>query len=273
MLPLLLAGGTAIASGIGGGLSAGSEADRKRKYYDQFLSGIGELEGEIGQNAQNRITGVQEVYRPMLEGFEGNAQDYFDTLKNTDYSQFNIDPQGEFSFDMQQAIQENMNPAIQSIIDRSTGEVMQSAANRGGLFSGATAKGIARSTADIQAQEYDKARGAAQQDRQNKYQQFTDFFDNALRTAEFNRSNLNQTIQNKGNLFGAQSQVFGQQRGEVTGIQDAADTARFDLKGQGIEAKANRDSTSGYWEAFGSGALGGFSGGAGGAAQVYSSFK
>jgi len=268
-----IAGGTTVLGAVGGGLAAGDEAKRKKKYYQDLSKGIGGIAEDVGANATTRMGEVDTQYNPYLKDFGTNAQDYFGALKNTDYSQFDLKDPGSFDFNMQEEIQNQLNPELQAIIDRSTGAVTASAANAGNLFSGATAKGIARSTADIQAKEWGVARDAAQEERKSKYQQWTDKFDQAAKISEQNRSNLNMGLQNQGSLYNAQSGMFTNAQTQKSGIQNAADTSKFNLQGQQVGADAAANSQPGYWSAFGQGALSGLAGGVGGAADIYGAFK
>jgi hypothetical protein len=273
MIPALIAGGAALAGAVGGGLSAGAEADKNRKYYKSLAKGYGNLQGDVRNLEAQRTGEVDSLYNPYLGDFENNANDYFGALKNTDYSQFNLSDPGEFNFDLQAEIQNQMNPEIEAITGRANQDIQQSAANRGGLFSGATAKSIARSTADITANEWGKARDAAQQERQSKYQQWTDKFDQASRIAEQNRNNLNMGLQNQGTLYGAQSDMFNTANTQKSGIQNAADTSYLNLAGQKMGANAQAKAQPGYWSAFGQGALSGLANSAGGAGDLYGAIK
>jgi len=272
-IPALIAGGTALVGGVAGGLSAGADAKNKKKYYQNLSKGYGALQGDVRDLEAQRTGEVDTTYNPYIKDFGTNAQNYYDTLNNTDYSQFNLSDPGEFNFDLQGEIQNQLNPELEAITNRASGEVQQSGANAGGLFSGATAKNIARQTADIQAKEWNSARDAAQVERTNKYQQWTDKFDQASKIAEQNRNNLNMGIQNQGTLYNAQSGMFNNANTQKSGIQNAADTSFMQLSGQKMGADASAKAQPGYWSAFGQGALSGLAGGAGGAADIYGAFK
>jgi hypothetical protein len=254
-------------------MSAGATADKNRKYYKNLAKGMGELQGEVRGLSEQRMGEVDQNYDPYLQNFGENAQDYYDSLKNTDYSQFNLSDPGSFDFDMQAEIKKQMNPFIDEVTGRASNEVQQSAANRGGLFSGATAKNIARGTADIIANDYNNSRNAAQTERTNKYQQWTDKFNQAKTIAEQNRNNLNMGIQNQGTLYGAQSGMFDKSNEQKSGIQNAADTSYFDLAGKKLDATAQQKAQPGYWSAFGTGALSGLASSAGGAGSLYGAIK
>jgi len=267
MLPLAV--GVAAVGALSGGASASMDASNKRKQLKAYIKQQKAIQGEIRGVEGKRTGEINQTYDPLTGSFVQNANDYFGDLKNVDYTKYNVDSPDQFNFDMAQATQDELNPDIEAIINRSTGAVQQSAANRGGLFSGATAKGIARSTADIQAAEWDKARGRAQETRTNKYQEFIDTFNNAIKVKDFNRGNETANLDAKGTLFTGQGNLFGQQQQQVQGVQNAADTAYFQSRGEQAGAASQKAGTPGFWSSFAQGALGGLSGSAGGAVSAY----
>ena len=271
MIPALVAGGTALVGGVAGGVSSAMSAGDQRRALNSYIASQQKLGEQIGKTGEKRVGDINATYDPLTGTFKDNATGYFDTLKNADFSKFDVTAPEAFNFDMAGATQAELNPDIEAIINRSTGAVQQSAANRGGLFSGAAAKGIARSTADIQASEWDKARTRAQQQRTNKYQEFIDTFNNALKTNEVNRGNYTSNINAKGTLFDAQGKLWGDQQTGVQNINNAVDTATIQNQADINKATSEKAGTPGFWSAFGQGALSGLAGSAGGAASAYDS--
>lgn len=266
--------GTVLLGGTAGGLSAAEEAKSKRRRADKYIDEQWKIQQLINDTAGDRIAETNKVYDPFLAGFGENAADYYDTLKNADYGQFDVTAPGEFEFDMDAATQAELNPDLAAIIDRASGAVESSAASRGALRSGATQKQVARSTADIQAAEWDKARTRAQQTYQNKYQQFVDSFRNKLAANQFNREGYGMNLGAKKDLYGAQSDMFGNQRDELNEITGAQDQGIIQSRGEIAKAESDKAGVSkNYWsnflQGFGSGAAGSTTG----AANVYSAFK
>ena len=174
MIPLLagMVGGAAL-----GGYGAYEGNKNTRKKNNAIQSNATAMQGDIRGMEEGRVRGLREQYAPLVgNDFAGDTQAYYDALENADYSQFDLAAPEDFAFDQAAETQRQLNPELQAIIDRSTGEVTNSAANAGKLFSGAAGKGIARATADIQAKEWDAASQRAQTERTNKYQQWTDKF-------------------------------------------------------------------------------------------------
>lgn len=264
-----VAGGSALA----GGFSAADKAKRDRRALQEYINQQKLLQNEIkgeGGIEQTRTGEVNKTYDPITGTFTTNATDYFNALKSADYSRYDVKTPDKFEFDMEAATQAELNPDIEAIINRSTGAVQQAAANRSGLFSGSAAKGIARSTADIQAAEWDKARQRAQQQRQNKYQVYIDEFNNALRATGFNRDNLTAGLNAQGTLFQSQGNLFNTQQNQLQDIRNAADTAYMQSRGAEAGATAQRAGISNnYWGNFAQGALGGLAGGSQGAVEAY----
>lgn len=247
----------AVGAGVGayGAVEANKATRRSNKAIQK---NAGKMQGEIRDIESGRVRGLSEQYAPLVgDSFGADTQAYYDALDNADYSQFDLTAPEDFSYDTQAETQRFMNPMIQQLIDRSTGEVTNSAANAGKLFSGAAGKGIAKATAGIQAEQYDKAAALAQQDRTNKYQQWTDKFTNARLIAENNKSNLQAGLANKGTKFGIQSTAYGQQIGAQQGVQNAADTAYLQSRQQGYDAQAANKALSSNFMAGLGGAMSG----------------
>ena len=263
MIPLLAGMAAGGALGAYGSVSKNKNA---RAQNNAIQNNATAMQGDIRGTEEGRIRGLGEQYAPLVgNDFAGDTQAYYDALDNADYSQFDLAAPEDFAFDQAAETQRQLNPELQAIIDRSTGEVTNSAANAGKLFSGAAGKDIARATADIQAKEWDAASQRAQTERTNKYQQWTDKFKNAQTVAENNRNNMDSGLKNKGAKFGIQSNAYGQQIGAQQGIQNSADTAVLQSKQQGYDASAaNKGLSSNF--------MAGLGGAVSGAGSVYGMF-
>ena len=132
---LIVPGIGAVAGGVGGLLANENNKDRMRAY----LKELGLADAEIERMANARMDEVNKTYDPLTQGYAGNFQDLLGKMQNADFSQFDVQAPGEFQYDQVAETQKYLNPMLQSIIDRSTGQIEASSANRGGLFSGATA--------------------------------------------------------------------------------------------------------------------------------------
>lgn len=225
---------------ITGAYSAREANKAKRRGYNKLISEMGGLQDFIRSQSALRERQSAAAYDPFLANFGENAQDYYDALGNMDLSQYDVTTPGAFEFDMDAAIEASMNPEIEAIINRGTGAVESSAASRGALRSGATQKQVARSAADITAQEYDKAADRAQQQYQNKYQAFVDAWNQELQAKQFNRQGYLEEINAKGKLYSAQSDMFGRSRDEITGIQSSADQGILQTKAEIAQAEAGK---------------------------------
>ena len=265
--------GTTVLGTAGSGAAASMGATDTRRGLNEYIKQQQLLQKQMGDTANKRTQGVNATFNPVTGTFADNATQYFNDLANTDYTKFNVTSPDAFKFDIGAETQAQLNPELQAIIDRSTGAVQQSAANRGGLFSGAAAKGIARSTADIQAKEWGDAATRAQQERTNKYQEYIDTFNNALKVNENNRGNISANLANKGTLFTGQGKLWSDQQGQINDINNATDTALFNSKGQVASAVSQKAGTPSGFRAFAEGAMGGFGSSAGAGANVYGAFK
>lgn len=255
------------AGGIAGGAAAYSNNQASRKTLKEQAKNAALLQTEIGNVADQRIRDLASMYSPTYgstEDMAQNAQAYRDLLEGTDYSQYDLTTPEAFQYTdedgnpltMEQLTEQSMNPMIQSIIDRASGAVNQSAANRGNLFSGATAKALARSTADIQAQQYDKAQQVAQQKYNNKYGEYMDRFDMTKQALQNNLQNQRYRTGDMGALVQQQTGAYGSQLNAQSDVRNAADTARTQQRAQELEAQAQKKGLQSPFMATVTGALG-----------------
>lgn len=246
---------------VGGGVSNYFAQGDKRKALNSQIKGSKALQKDV-RNLEARRTGeVNQAYAPQLEGFDDFTQQYFANLSDADLEQYALENPDEFQFDMEQATQAEMNPNLQAVIDRELGNVKSNAVASGSLFSGATGKDIARSTADIQAKEWDSARQRAGQQQGQKYQQFTDRWAMNKDVVNQNRQNKLDELGLQGQRYGLQSNAFGNARGEITGTQQMADEAWLGSQADIKSAQAEKAGTSRGWRSVVQGAGSGLAGG------------
>jgi hypothetical protein len=258
-----LTAGTTVLSGVGGGVSAVSETNRNKKMYKELVKGADVLQSKVDSSEQEQLAKLQEAYGPLLEGAPENIKDYYSKMTNLDLSQFNVTAPEDFQFDLEAETQKQLNPELDAIIGRATGAVQQSAANRGSLFSGAAGKAIGRSTADIQAKEWDTASQRAQTQQQQAYQRYTDKFNNLLKVTELNKGNVMDELDAQGKVVGMQKGTMEKKIGEESEIGQGADQSGLEILSDKIKNEAALKSQPGSFEAFVNGFLGGASKGIG----------
>jgi hypothetical protein len=252
-----------VKAGVGavsGGVSSVLDAKAKRRMLDEYIRQQDALGKTVDTYELKNLEKNIADNEPLLKGYDKNTADYMGKLGSTDYSKYNIDAPGEFSYDMEAETKKQMNPAIADIIRASTDSVQQSAANRGSLFSGAAAKGIANASATVQAAEYDKAAARAQQGYTNKYSAFTDKFQNTLLALKNNKDNDLQALKDQGARFGIQQGAKTAQTDRANTVTDAADTSRLTIQGNTGEAQAKKKGINSDFANFAQGALSGLAG-------------
>lgn len=249
-----------LLGGVGGGVSNYFSQGADRKKYKQQIKSNQQLQAEIADLARMREQQSEEAYGGLLQGYPQNAQDYFNALANEDAMQYVQEMPGEFEYDKEGAIDEykaRNQGALDEMIKRSLGDIEAEGAASGSLYSGATGKSIARSTADITANALKEAENYAQNEEQNKYQRYVDRFNQARDIAQQKLGASQTNLGNKGNIFSAQSGIFGNLRGEVTGIQGAADTARMQSRADEEAARVAKAGTTrgaaSFFQGFGAG--------------------
>jgi len=247
------------AANFGSGAEAYYNNKMTKAELKEYLEGLKAQNADIANRGAETSQMYQDAYGNLVSNYDDTAKGYFDYLNNYDPNQFNVStPKEEFSYDLIGKTNEFMNPELDAIIGRASDTVQQSAANNGNLFSGATGKAITRSASDITAQEYDKARQAAQQDKQSAYQQYTDKFNQALQVAQQNANNYQSGMTAKTNLFNAQSGINDKLLQGKVDTKNAVDEAQLQNETNQIEANAKAAGTTSGLRAFGQGFLGSF---------------
>jgi len=253
----------AIGKGLGavsGGVGAVLDAKANKRSLDEYIRQQAELGKTVSATEQARLAENIASNKDVLQGYGQNTSDYLGALKSADYSRYDVQAPEDFSYDMGAETRAQMNPAIADIIKASTDSVQQSAANRGSLFSGAAAKGIANASAGIQAQEYDKAAQRAQQGYQNKYGAFMDKFANTLKANETNKGNYTSGMQAQGQLFNVQQGAQEGMTNRANAVTDAADTSKLNIQQNTGTAQAQRKGINSSFANFAQGALSGLAG-------------
>lgn len=257
ILSALIGAGVDLTSGLVGGVGNIYGNRAKRRGLKALEEGSRELSTEVGSKAAAQIADLEALYGIDLQKYPELAQKFYDQVSGTDLSQYEVGDPGDFQFDYKAETEAQMNPYLKDITEAAVGDVEQSAANAGKLFSGAAGKEIARATYDIRAKEYGNAADRAFRMGQQKYQQFTDKFNNILRGREFNKGlKMDQIGLTKEGLStaGAGRTAFDTGR---RGITTARDEAQLGLRSDEIAARTQRQSLPGGFAAFAQGFAGG----------------
>lgn len=252
-------------SGLAGGASSAIEGANNRAALKEYIKQQQQLQGQINANTTKREGEITTAYAPQLSGMAEDVGDYYDTLRNADFSKYDVSaPEDYQGRDLNELTEQMMNPLTDTMVNTASNKVQGAAANAGGLFSGVTAKNIANVTAQVQAEQYDKARQAAQAQQAQDYTQYTDKFNNLIKATEMNKSNYADTIGAKGALNTAQTGAFNNQQTNLTGVRNTGDTNLFGSKSAEAEAAAKKAGIGSTWSNFAQGALGGISSALGG---------
>lgn len=264
MVEAISKGVGAVVGAVSGGYGAYVSNKGTKRELDRRDAESIKIQQLITDMQNGTISDADAAYSAQTQGFGDNFQNYLSQLNNSDYSQFDLQPQEPFTFDMKQAIQDEMNPDLQAIIDRSVqGDLAEGAAGAS-LYSGSTGKNIARSTADIQAKEHDAAAARAQNDRTSKYSEYTDKWNQMKDVNASKMAGFNAGLVNKGTAVGMQQKAFNNQRNEVTDANNTANQNMLQSKQQqGLDA-AQRAGMPSALESVISGGLGGISSALGG---------
>jgi hypothetical protein len=237
-------GAMGIDKGVSGLAGAGAGYLRGKANMRGLKSGIKsekEMMDQILGIGAERLGEYQDAYGGAIGDMPQSTEDYFASLDAYDPSKYDVQaPQEEFSYDMNAKTKEFLNPEIDAILGKANQAIEGSAANRGSLFSGATGRAIAGSTADITAKEYGRAQNVAQQDKASSYQQYADKFSRELQALQNNAQNAQRGMQSKQAGFDTRSQLFGGQQD----IRNATDEARLASQGRLNELRASKAGTN-----------------------------
>jgi len=161
MLPLLaLAGGAALAGGVGGMMAGDQAAANNRRatgYVDKVMRAV---PGQV-----SALTGyANQQMSPYTQGAGQDMADYRSTL-GQDLSQYNYQQASPFQYDLQGQTQAFLDPSMDYQIQQATSALEGSAANAGKLFSSSTGRGIADRAQAIAQQSWKDALQTALADR------------------------------------------------------------------------------------------------------------
>ena len=247
-----------IAGGLTGGIGSAMQGADDRRALKEYINQQKMLQQQIQARKTAGEATTKGEYAPLLSGMERDVQDYYSALRNADYSKYDVSaPEDYQGQDLGELTQELMNPQTETMVQAASDKVQGAAANAGGLFSGVTAKNIANATAGVQAEQYEKARNAAQQQQAMDYQQYTDKFKNILAATQANRENYSSNLGAKGTLNQAQTGAFGAQQQTLGDIRNTANQNMLQSQQAQADAAAKKAGIGSTWSNFAKGALGG----------------
>lgn len=161
----LIGGGLGLIGGLGG-LLGGAQQNRNINRAMDTVRGVkGAAQGQLA-DIQG---GLQSAYSPYTAN-AGQDMAGLRGLMSQDVQTYQ--PGDPFQFDTSAHVREFMDPSVDYQVRTATNAVEGSAANRGNLFSSATAKGIADRSQDIAQQSYKDALAAALQQQGLEAQQY-----------------------------------------------------------------------------------------------------
>lgn len=254
---MAIKGGTAALSG---GVNSAIQGANNRAALKEYINQQKAIQGQLAEGKRTESSQVTTAYAPQLQGMGDDVANYYSTLRSADYGQYDVSaPEKYQGRDLNELTQQMMNPQTDTMVQTASNKVQGSAANTGGLFSGITAKNIANATAQVQAEQYDKARQAAQAQQEQDYRQYSDEFANLLKANEVNRGNYASNIANLGALNTAQTGALNTQQEQLGNINALYGQRQFDTSNALATAAGQKAGVGSMWSNFAQGALGGLS--------------
>lgn len=262
----LIKSGIDVTGSVLAGIGQTDTNEKVRKALDFIARETEKLKGTVSENANERISDLERMYGTTaggtpteVQGMDKAYQDYIDIV-DKGFSQYDVDPEayGDFkTFDLEGATKAEMNPYLTDITEAAIGDVTQSAANAGQLYSGAAGKDIARATYDIRAKEQGAARERAIQREGQKYKEWSDKFDRILKGKEFNRGGAALQADLTKGAYDIGASTRREFSGATSDIRAKEDEQRIQLEADRIAALGKKKGTPTGFGAFAQGFGGG----------------
>lgn len=220
-----------IAQGIGGMVGNYYSNKYNQKALNAQSRGLAQAQG-IGESSYQNYMGQESPYAAT---YGGDVANWRNALGNYDQGQIG-------AFDPNVDIQSQLNPQVQYMQDQARRQIEQSAANAGGLLSGATGIAISNRSQDIASRAYDEAFNRGMQQKQFARQAM-------LQDFEAKRANAMQQMQNLQGIMGQsgaarenlQNAQFGLANLQAEGAQSQADiqAQKYASRGNYLSGQAN----------------------------------
>ena len=173
--------------------------------YDSAKDRQNTIEDDYTKN----ITDIANQYKNIGSGVNQNQllKDYVSGLQNTDTTKFNVDPtayQGDYTGASTLAsVNDYLNPSMDFAIQKANDAISGTAANKGGLFSGATGQAISDNSTKMAQEYWDEAYKLANAANIQEDTTKNTNFDQALNASKLNASNATANNANLGLAYNA----------------------------------------------------------------------
>lgn len=178
----------------------------------------GNYNNALNTAAQQYGAGVDQAMSPFAglanqTDINKAQQDYLGKLQSYNASDYNVDPNDykltnpDVSPD---AIRANLDPSIDYQIEQANNSTSQSAAGRGGLFSGATGNTYAENARKAAETGWGDSRDFTRQSGLDVNDVTDTNFENQLKGSGYNANLINQQMTNAGTAYGVQMSPFEQ---------------------------------------------------------------
>ena len=170
---------------------------------DAYSSAQGR-QNNIDNDYSENITAIANQYKNIGSGVNQNQlfKDYIGGLKNTDMTSFNVDPtayQGDYTGESTLAsVGDYLDPYMDYSIGKANDAISGAAANKGGLFSGATGQAISDNSTEMAKKYWEDAYNRANASNMQEDTTKNTNFNQALNASQLNAGNTNMNNTNAG---------------------------------------------------------------------------
>ena len=236
---------------IGGAIGAGS----------YFLDGDSEESdpaadwaAAVDTAGRNYTAAQQNALSPYKEMANTGAaksalQNYRDALESYDPNKFAVTGAGQMTAtNPADTWEQFLSPAMQSAIDSSTKSVQESAAGRGGLYSGATQKKIVSGASDTAMKYVGDAMDRAANQAQSEQNVAAQNWNQLLQQSQNNSGLANQQTQNLGLSYDAAMQPINAYTSGLSDINKTIYSGKTGMANTALQAQLAQSGQPGTWD-------------------------
>lgn len=241
----------AVIGGAGGLIASAFEddpAEERRKAQEEYNRKIMEATGAYTTAQGQILDEYGNLYTP--EGVKSAKESYTGALTSSDPTKYAIDA-GDFQSTYKDPLsswKDYLDPSIAYQQEAARKNVEESAAGRGGLYSGAAAREIASDTAKIAEQGYRDAYDRARQAGLDVNAITGENFARGINAGNYNL-NLDQTgIQNKGTAYGVERELMDTEMGGRSDINKTVLDVKTGVAGTNLSGDLGNTGGPSTWD-------------------------
>ena len=201
-IPLIAAGIAAGGGALLGGLSSAFGASDKNARLKAAGKSIDQLKAQQAAGYENIKGDLAKAYTPYTKNAGADYESYRQAAQQLGANLRQYAEAGSFDFDLDQAINNLMDPLLESKQEAAAKVLEGSAASAGKLNSSATLSSLAKRSGELYDTAWKDALGAAQRQQAQEYGQWSDAIARDRAAVDQYNANLQSQLAAMGNLAG-----------------------------------------------------------------------